>query len=290
MMSKYYTPVHHPSFYQDNTRFSFDRKKVLLHKIPYTTEYTYFPVHIALYALSCYQHEQFNDFNNQIQYLHEELTEGVWLNQYTPPYYSVDIPWVHGIAQSMGLSALLRAYDYTGERCYKDDAVSVLQSYDRSVVDKGIRYEDEYGVWFEEYALTDPPHVLNGFLFTLFGLYELYIYADNLHAKELFDVGCKTLMNTLCLFDTGKWSLYRLNTPHLSPLNYHRLHINQLHVLYQLSGIVFFNKIVERWKNYLNSFNCRWSAFISRNVDVVKKKGLFTSCRLGFNRWRWLHG
>ena len=74
-------------------------------------------------------------------------------------------------------------------------------------------YKDKEGfVWYEEYPSleNEPPHVLNGFIFALFGLYDYYKATESEEALELFNQGIKTLKEKINLWDMGFWSRYDL--------------------------------------------------------------------------------
>lgn len=66
--------------------------------------------------------------------------------------------------------------------------------------------------WFEEYPTTPGSFVLNGFLYSLLGLYDLASINRNgtNKSRQLYDEGMATLKEMLPLYDTGSGSIYDL--------------------------------------------------------------------------------
>ena len=70
-------------------------------------------------------------------------------------------------------------------------------------------------VWYEEYPFEEGLFVLNGFMYSLIGLYDLSSASSapqeaRDEAKELFDEGIVSLKALLPLYDNGKGSNYDL--------------------------------------------------------------------------------
>ena len=87
--------------------------------------------------------------------------------------------------------------------------------------------------WYEEFPSYKRAHVLNGFIYSLIGLYEYYKYTKYKKAKLLFDFGIKTLEKNLHRFDINmllfKWSRYDTGKIFYSGRKYHnKVHLPQL--------------------------------------------------------------
>jgi len=117
----------------------------------------------------------------------------------------------------------------------------------------GVRYTDSTGVWFEECADEHafPGKVLNGFIFSLFGLYDYAVESESNVAWTSFWEGVETLENNIHRYDTGFWSYYDLLYHKPSPLNYHKLHISQLRTLYEITGKQTFLYYSNKFESYL---------------------------------------
>lgn len=138
---------------------------------------------------------------------------GVWEYQFDFPRYNLKAPWPSAMSQGEGISVLMRAYQLTENKKYIETAKLVLNSFKVPIEMGGVLYKDKEGfVWYEEYPSleNEPPHVLNGFFFALFGIYDYYKATENEEALELFNQGIKTLKEKINLWDLGFWSRYDL--------------------------------------------------------------------------------
>lgn len=67
--------------------------------------------------------------------------------------------------------------------------------------------------WYEEYPTKPSSFVLNGFIYSLIGLYDLMMLAPTQQVKEataLFDQGMDSLKRLLLAFDNGSGTNYDL--------------------------------------------------------------------------------
>ena len=129
---------------------------------------------------------------------------------------------------------------------------------------------DDAGDWWIEEYLTQPPtHILNGFLWALWGVYDYQRLTGDPRAQELWERSLLTLEKNLGRYDTGCWSLYDLSPTRLrnvaSPF-YHALHLVQLEVMHRLTGKAFFKEYLERWRGYRENGFCRRRAWLQKVV------------------------
>ncbi|MEN8194745.1 MAG: D-glucuronyl C5-epimerase family protein, partial [Bacteroidota bacterium] len=159
--------------------------------------------------------------------------------------------------QGEALSVLARGYELTGNKEYIDFAEKIIKSYKVLVEEYGVRgqfkkLENVY--WFEEIATIPHKHILNGMVYALVGLWEIYQVMPQLtQAKELFDEGVKYVEKVLPLFDTGKWSWYWIDEErpnYIASAMYHNLHICQLNYLYELTNKPIFHQYAEKFETY----------------------------------------
>lgn len=118
----------------------------------------------------------------------------------------------------------------------------------------GVRYTDSDGVWYEEIADEGAVSgkVLNGFLSALMSLYEYSFGTNNSQGYALFLEGTNTLSTNLYRYDTGSWSYYDLLHYASAPLNYHKRHIKQLKIIYELTDDKTFLKYGDKFQSYLD--------------------------------------
>jgi hypothetical protein len=111
--------------------------------------------------------------------------------------------------------------------------------------------------WFEDTIVDPSTHILNGFLWASWGVYDYALYTEEEKAGELFDEAVKTLKDNLSQFDARFWSLYEQSGTRMKMLAspfYHSLHIVQLRVMYRLTGEAIFSQYADRWQAYRDSF------------------------------------
>lgn len=228
----------------------------------------YNPVAIAQYGLG--NHDLFlrtNDSSRRIKclaaadWLVENLVETapgihVWLHHFDWEYRTtLKSPWRSGLAQGQGLSLLTRAYKLTGDEKYKNSTLAAFEAIKKPMSEGGVGFVDESGnTWIEEYIVDPPTHILNGFIWALWGVRDVAIEFGPGDARELWTKGTDTLKNNLHRYDTGRWSLYELSggkfLPMIASIYYHQLHIVQLRILSAMSGEEFFGNIARKWQSY----------------------------------------
>ncbi len=224
----------------------------------------YVPVEICHYALANYYTYQ---TTNNPQYLETFLTQANWLIQnakqnddftvweynYDWPTYNCTQPWISAMAQGEAISVLTRAYVLTGNQTYIQTAQTATQTYKHEMTQGGIRTTDTDGIWYEEYADTQAPSskVLNGFIFSLFGLYENTYLTNNNETNQLFQQATNTLAQNIHQYDTGTWSYYDLLHKTIAGTNYHIIHIIQLNTMYKLTNNQIFNEYSLLFRSYL---------------------------------------
>jgi hypothetical protein len=167
------------------------------------------------------------------------------------------VPWISAITQGSAIAVLIRAYQLTGQAKYLDAVHDAEAIYDVDVADGGIRSRDAEGnIYYEEYPFPDGGHhVLNGFISSILGVYDVYRATGDQRAKRLFDQGVATLSapGVLDRYDLGYWSAYdqfTRQTGRSVSLHYHRLHVRQLTVLHKITGIELFAQTAQRWYRY----------------------------------------
>jgi heparosan-N-sulfate-glucuronate 5-epimerase len=277
-----------------------DENGVLIYKIPYGNHFRYYPVHLARYGLGNLEKyvetndkQYYNAFLAQADWLFDNLIEknnfAVWDLDYTVPFYEIDhVPWRHGLGQVLGMMVLLKASQFNQERDYLKKAELVLNSFDATIEDGGVKNIDkDDNVWFEEYALNPPPHVLNGFITILFGLHEFHRETKHDLAIKLFNKGVSTLEENIESFDANYWSYYDLLRKVPATMSYHKMHVWQLDLIFDLTGIELFKEKSKRWQSFYNKKVNKIRAKMMRNVFFLKKYGITGSVKRFNERREW---
>jgi len=230
---------------------------------PYGDQLVYLPVHIIPYALGQLEiHRQsgeergLENFKNCVDWLDEsQLADGAWLMPIPSRRFGLNGPWRSAMVQGLGISCLVRAAQVFDEGCYLDSATKALGLYRLEVEHGGVASHQPDGVFYEEYPCEPACHVLNGFLFALWGLFDLMRLDSTSEATSLWEDGLVTLEKWLPRYDIGYWSLYHIPAPPRNPatIPYHRLHINQLKVMFELTQRQIFREYATKWQAYLDS-------------------------------------
>jgi hypothetical protein len=195
----------------------------------------------------------------------------VWYHHFDWDYRDkLKAPWYSALAQGQGVSVLVRAHEETGNSGYLDSAKAALETFDLDVKNGGVTYTDKKGYcWYEE-AIVDPPtHILNGFIWGAWGLYDFFLHTGDRRAEKLWLEAVNTLRNNLHAFDAGFWSLYEQSGTRMKMLAspfYHSLHIIQLRVMHKITGDSFFGKFAEKWNRYRKSAIKRYYALLYKSA------------------------
>jgi heparosan-N-sulfate-glucuronate 5-epimerase len=195
----------------------------------------------------------------------------VWNHHFDWDYRdTLKSPWYSGLAQGQGISLLLRARAHSGDEKYQRAAQKAFVALTRPIAEGGVLFEDdEKNLWIEEYLVNPPTHILNGFMWALWGVFDYALASSDPSAKVIFDRSVQTLLRNLSRFDTGYWSLYEQSGIRLKMLAspfYHRLHVVQLRVMTQLTGDGRFAGFSECWEAYAQRSSNRTRALIEKSV------------------------
>lgn len=81
----------------------------------------------------------------------------------------------YNFISGQAISLLVRTYNYTGNPLYLEACHRALDLFSVNINHGGIRsyfLNQSDLVWFEEYPFDPPIHILNGFIYSLIGLYD----------------------------------------------------------------------------------------------------------------------
>jgi heparosan-N-sulfate-glucuronate 5-epimerase len=244
----------------------------------------YLPVFLCFYALGQLQlyRNQSSDAS-RVQFLRvadwlakNQDQNGVWLSPLPSPKFGLTRPYPSAMTQGLAISCLCRAARLTGDSSYRRSAEAALTIFHRDVREGGVTSHDKGQIFFEEYPSFPYHHVLNGFLYAMWGLLDLKRMGDE-DAARLYDQGFATFVDWLPRFDMGFWSRYHLSEGPDNPatLHYQRLHVDQLEVMAQISGHPTVIQYRDTWNSYLAS---RWNPL--RTLPAKLRWTLFYKARI----------
>jgi len=128
-----------------------------------------------------------------------------------------------------------------------------LSSFEKNVENGGVLASLNNNYFYEEYPSKEPSFVLNGFIFSLWGLLDLYIVGNNKCVEELYNKGLQTLENNLYLYNIkgicwSKYDLYPFKISNIASIFYHKLHVEQLKAMYNITQKPIYKDIYTRWE------------------------------------------
>jgi len=268
--------------FEEKSRYDgpFDSNDIPLLDYKGTVGLQYNPNAIAQYALGFYdlyldtKKEDFKTiFLKQADWFVENLRIieadlGLWEYKFDFEYHKgLKAPWHSALAQGQGISVLARAYELTKNNIYKQTATKAFKAFERKITEPGgVTFTDDNGyTWFEELIFNPPTHVLNGFIWATWGVYDYYLLTKSQKALQLFTEAIKTLENNIQRYDIGFWTVYHLLPTRLkmvaSPY-YQKLHIVQLEAMYRITGKEIFKEYAQKWEKYYSKKLYRYTAFI----------------------------
>lgn len=173
----------------------------------------------------------------------------VWPNQYNHLEGDTLLvaPWVSAYDQGLVISALVRGYRLTARPRLLKLLRGAHHVFEISTDYGGVREPASTGAIYLEIPGGPLPGILDGFLTSLLGLYDLSVETGDAEVKSLFDDGIAGLKTFLPVWDyRQKWSWYATRT-YLCPPPYHVQNRNLLTVLARLAGEPDLAWQAERW-------------------------------------------
>lgn len=167
-------------------------------------------------------------------------------------YAECKSPWTSALAQARGASVMVRAWMLTGRDDYLNRASQAVSKFDLPVENGGYlaSFEPTGSPYFEEYPEMRST-VINGFLSTVFGLFELSHWGKDERARNLLEMAYDSLESMLPAFEEGGWTVYdrRPGESRANPHSafYHEMMVEYLRVLAVIEPRESFKAIRDRW-------------------------------------------
>ena len=174
----------------------------------------------------------------------------VWEYQFTwsSGGVQVEAPWISGLGQAYALMLFAECYRRSHNPVWSQRGSQVLGSFLTLWDDGGTLLPDTtHGYWWEEFHPV--VRIFNG---AAWAVVSLGIYTESTGdpvASRLFGRGLEAIRYYAHEYDTGYWTLYSRNGEYAT-VNYHRLHIQLMDILYTLSGDPWFRETADRWRTY----------------------------------------
>ena len=133
-------------------------------------------------------------------------------------------PWVSSLAQGTALQAIARSAEKLGRMPELLPRIREGLELFEQAPPVGVRIESGAGAYYAQYSFWPDLRILNGFVQSLVGLYDVAQITGDARAAALFADGDRTARAEVPMFDTGAWSLYSRDAiTRESDLHYHTL-------------------------------------------------------------------
>jgi heparosan-N-sulfate-glucuronate 5-epimerase len=166
--------------------------------------------------------------------------------------YGLEPPWYSALAQGQIASVFLRAYLRTGLDRYAHAAELAISPL---LLGSGSELVSATaaGPILEEAPSRPGSHILNGWIYAIWGLWDVHIGLGLSRAEETLSATLECLQVLLPRYDLGWWTRYSLfpgSVADVAQPFYHRLHVDQMEVLHRLTGADVFRRAARRWRSY----------------------------------------
>lgn len=166
----------------------------------------------------------------------------------TEPIDQLTAPWYSGMAEGRVIQLFVRLYKETGDEKYLDAANKTFPSF---LKPRGtqqpwtVELDPLNFYWIEEYPHAVPSQVLNGFIYSLYGVYEYYMLTKDPIVLKVVQAALTTLREYAAQYRVpGDISYYCL--AHRSQiLVYHQRHIRLVRDLYRMTSDSYFKSLAD---------------------------------------------
>lgn len=192
----------------------------------------------------------------------------LWPYEMEVPKYRLKPPWFSAMAQGQAASVFVRAAS-------RDEQAAELALHAlRPLLDRSLPFvvDSPAGPVLEEAPTQPPSRVLNGWIYALWGAWDVAVGLGSTEAQALFDESLDALRAALDDYDTGWWTRYSLwaGGRDLAKPFYHRIHVVQLEALHLLTGIPELGSVASRWREY-DTVAAATRAVLAKGREVLSR-------------------
>jgi hypothetical protein len=176
-----------------------------------------------------------------------------WLFSMRFSKYGLEPPWCSALTQGQAASVLVRAWIRTGDDRFAEHARTAIRPLTGVAPAFRLLVYTADGPALEECRTATPSHVLNGWIYALWGLADVATALGDEQARKTFEDSTYALIRQLPTYDLGWRSLYsryRLPAPDIAKPFYHRLHVAQLIAMSRLTRQKEFELVAKQWAAY----------------------------------------
>ncbi len=227
----------------------------------------YYPVMVIQFGLMSIDLHLKNDKSSEhvnhakacMNWLESNKTEykgaAVWRNLENTQYQLKE-GWLCGMVQGQALSLYLRWYQLTKDAYWLSESERIYRSFNIDVSEGGFTLELERGkYWYEEYPTSEPSLVLNGYVYAIFGILDLYRVTKREELLVLWNNCVELIQTNLKKYDRWYWSAYDIKKGQLVSYYYQKnVHVPLMKILYELTRVEEFHFYAQKWEANLNNW------------------------------------
>lgn len=161
---------------------------------------------------------------------------------------------ISAMVQGEALSVLCRVYELTHDPAILRLALACGRPFLIDLVDGGVQSKIKADLpWYEEDTRFPVRHILNGMIYSLWGLRDLVTTTKEPDFERAFTRGAESVVEAIGYFDAGWWTWYDIPTvgrPYIASAMYHDLHICQTEILAGQTGSAALLERAARWRDY----------------------------------------
>jgi hypothetical protein len=211
--------------------------------VKYNTKLLYNPLTEAFFALIFYKKDisiflkLVNNLIKKSTYCNiNNINTICWRYDFAFPPRASSPGWISGMTQAVVASTFARAFYLTGKDDYKRLAVKAIRATLLPIEAGGALYAKGRWLWIEEYPSERPvKHVLNGFMYALLGIYDVYLITKSENYLKIFHNFIYNLISNAHIYSIlGHWTKYDIES--LADPKYHFVHTILVYVLHNLTN------------------------------------------------------
>jgi heparosan-N-sulfate-glucuronate 5-epimerase len=183
-----------------------------------------------------------------------QLKADEWRWPYSMPLrkYLVRPPWFSAMAQGQIASVFVRAWQATGDQRDREVAEGAIAPLLAEHATDLVTMTDD-GPILEEAPSLPRSHILNGWVYAMWGLWDVSVGLCDERAAERFEASARCLATLVDRYDLGWWTRYSLYPHRIADLAkpfYHTLHSTQIEITHELIRLPQLAHAARRWRSY----------------------------------------
>jgi hypothetical protein len=177
------------------------------------------------------------------------------------------------MTQGEALSVLTRANQLTCDGSFERACRNAMTLMHKPVQDGGVCWYEAGDVFLEEFPGPCRETVLNGWIYSLFGVYDYLLQFSDPQAWSLYAATSASLKKGLSEYDAGFWSYYNTGRKRLSSPFYHNVHVSQLAALCQIMNEPSLKLTLQTWSRYEKNWLNKSRAVLLKSVQKLREPG-----------------